>query len=323
MFTPPPRGECENATEEAKCLVPNPPLPVRYDVRLTRNVQCIPEDTTNPTPDGAPFRGYVQNKRSLGEGGGRELSGAFYDGGADQAAFDAYVTAQRRKLGIMPDRGADGTCRAVDPELYDTGLDMAGSGFEFAHVGAGADDAIAIDFLVGDPPFTAPYQDLVGTYRATFAYNVAFTEEGLAVHVPASASEPTIILPGWDENIGDRPTITPGYLLTPWEGGGDLTVTWQAEAVGGELVHIWGYTDNGTVNAAAFECFASKETQLVTIPAEIITGPNPGAPTDPHYIRIVFQAGSMTSVEDNGRTLDGYNVFNYTLSEATDTNPDD
>ena len=54
--------------------------------------------------------------------GATKLGGGFYEGGADQADFDAWVLAQRRKLGVMPDRGANGTCRPVANEAYNPSI---------------------------------------------------------------------------------------------------------------------------------------------------------------------------------------------------------
>lgn len=321
VFIPPlVQFECEGATDTAKCFVYTGP--VLYSARLYRTVDCIPDEAVNPEPGEPPYSGVViwERRRVLNPMGVSQpssgLHAAFYDGGADQAGFDAYVAAQLRKLGIADDRGADGTCRPVDPSaITPNALDFD---FTTSHLGTGTDDVIGIDFVTppSEPLFTAEYTEPFGFYESDFVYNEAFTDDGIEIYLPVGAASPAITLPGWDENITTNRLFTPQSSLAALDDT-DIAISWQADEVGGEHIHIWGVGNDAESDAAAFECFASVEDQLVTIPSETITALFP-AMTDPLYITIYVVDGSYTSVEYDGRTLIGLNLHTFGREATTE-----
>jgi hypothetical protein len=322
-------AECESASGRGLC----PSFlggPMRYWVDLLRLVDCVPEKEPEPEPEGAPFSGYVAYQRGgtvLPGGtfqGAQGLSGAFYEGGADQADFDELVLKKRRTLGITPDRGASGTCRPAAPERFHADIFFL-MDVPTSHVGEGADDLIGIDFLspASDPLYTAAFDAVTGLYESDFLREEAFTDLGVAVHVPVSAATPTIVLPGWDENITRNPVFTPNSSLAALNGD-DIAISWQADEVGGDHIHVWAIGgDADSEEAAAFECFAKIEDQLIIIPAQTIADLF-GTRTDPVGISINVTSGSHTTVEYQGRTLDGFNIYQYGRQEETldPNNPD-
>jgi len=324
--TPTPGAECESATDDVKCGGYTGLM--RYLVKLGRQVECVREVAEDPEPPGAPFGGYVAYSRShvlspLGTASAQQaLTGGFYEGGADQAAFDSVVLAQRRALGIMPDRGANATCRSAEPQAYEPNI--LALGIEFSHVGLGADDRIGLDFLSppSEPLYTASFVDGIGLYDSDFVHQEAFTDQGLAVHIPASAATPTIVLPGWNENITRNPVFTPNNALAALNGD-HVAIMWQADEVGGDRIHIWGVGNDADSPARAFECFVEVEDQLLIIPSETISGLFPTA-TDPISLTIFVNAGTHTTAEYRGKTLDGFNMYQYGREEQTadPNNPD-
>jgi hypothetical protein len=251
----------------------------------------------------------------------RQLTGAFYEGGADQAVFDDIVLATRRSLGIMPDRGANGTCRPADIADYEPRV--LGADIDFAHVGEGADDLLGLDFVSppSDPLYTAAFEALSGTYESELI-NGALTAAGLAVHIPVSAASPTIMLPGWNEGTVSNPDFAPNSTLEALDGT-DIVISWQADEIGGDLIHVWGVGNDAESEAFAFECFVEAEDQLITIPSATITALFPTM-IDPLSMTTFVNSGSHTTVEYQGMTLDGFNIFRYGREEATadPNNPD-
>jgi hypothetical protein len=274
--------------------------PTSYFLELTSGVECVAPDSGPDVTDKAPYSGYVDFLSWMNDEGAimaSNITGAFYGGGADQAAFDDYVRAKRGLFGVRSDRLESGACRVI--EIQDYAEDLPPPLATVTHVGAGDADTIAAVFpdLTAQDPIMGDWFEGARCYRGSVEAAVAPGAGGIDFHVPTGAAAAAIQLPGWNSATEQAFAFTRGV-----EG---IEITWQADLIQADHVHVYLFS-SGESGAMTAECFTEPDEQLLTIPQSLVDEIWIPSGEVPSTLDVFIYAARRTDAAYDGRTLEGF-----------------
>ncbi len=299
----------------ARDLAPSWPLTgpeVDVSIEVTRQIDCQPADGPDPVM-GPPYSGLVQYQGwNFENGNWPTVTAAFSAGGADQAAFDAYVNMVQSFYGIQAIRGGAGSCQPL--QTFDIDDGEGGTLHSFLndalipaakHVGAGANDKVVAKFPA---ELEASFDTTYNIYRGNPVPALTVTADGIAIHAPADVATPIITLPGLASDAGTV-GFQPDSSDIPESGG--VTVSWQSDEVDAEFMHVvvWG---QGNLGLAGYECFVEVGTQVFTVPQNVLDAIYndiwDGSPSAAYFVDVNVMMAKRREVAYQGGTLLGFFV---------------